>query len=104
MKRSHAVLMLGILLAAFTFGSQLTVLAQAGTTPIVPAPARKPPIAPPPTEAERGERAWQANCGRCHYAPDSLKPRITGTVIRHMRVRANLSAADERAILQYLNP
>jgi cytochrome c5 len=54
--------------------------------------------------AEDGERAFKANCSRCHYAPDTLNPRITGTVIRHMRVRANLSAADERAILHYLNP
>jgi len=33
-----------------------------------------------------------------------LNPRITGTVIRHMRVRANLSASDERDILKYFNP
>jgi cytochrome c5 len=51
-----------------------------------------------------GERAFKANCSRCHYAPESLSPRITGTVIRHMRVRANLSAEDERLILHYLNP
>jgi cytochrome c5 len=57
---------------------------------------------PPPEDS--GEHAFQANCSRCHYAPDTLNPRITGTVIRHMRVRANLSAADERAILRYLNP
>ena len=50
------------------------------------------------------ERAFMANCSRCHYAPESLSPRITGTVVRHMRVRANLSAEDERLILQYLNP
>jgi cytochrome c5 len=104
MKKSYAVLIVGILFGAFAFGSQLTGLAQAGTTPIVRAPATKNTPAQSPTEAERGERAWQTNCSRCHYAPETLRPRITGTVIRHMRVRANLSAADEHAILQYLNP
>ena len=51
-----------------------------------------------------GERAFQANCSRCHYAPEQLRPSITGTVLRHMRVRANLSADDEKAILRYLAP
>lgn len=49
-----------------------------------------------------GERAFQANCSRCHDAPEQLSPDISGTVARHMRVRANLSAADERNILRYL--
>jgi len=51
-----------------------------------------------------GERKFQANCGRCHNAPDQLSPRIAGTVVRHMRVRASLSAEDERDILRYLAP
>ncbi len=51
-----------------------------------------------------GERVFESNCSRCHYAPDQLPHSITGTVIRHMRVRANLSAADEKALLHYLAP
>ncbi len=51
-----------------------------------------------------GERAFQSNCGRCHDAPEQLSPSISGTVVRHMRVRANLSAQDERDILRYLAP
>ena len=51
-----------------------------------------------------GERKFQANCSRCHDAPEQLSPRITGTVLRHMRVRASLSAEDERDILRYLAP
>ena len=51
-----------------------------------------------------GERVFQANCNRCHWAPQQLSPRITGTVVRHMRVRASLSAEDEKAILKYLAP
>lgn len=51
-----------------------------------------------------GERKFQANCSRCHSAPEQLSPRIAGTVVRHMRVRASLSAEDERDILRYLAP
>ena len=55
-------------------------------------------------QQDPGERAFHANCGRCHKPPDQLSPRISGTVVRHMRVRANLSAADEKAILKFLAP
>jgi len=51
-----------------------------------------------------GERKFQANCSRCHTAPEQISPRITGTVLRHMRVRASLSAEDEQDILHYLAP
>lgn len=51
-----------------------------------------------------GERKFQQNCGRCHSAPEELPPSITGTVVRHMRVRASLSAQDEKDILRYLAP
>ena len=51
-----------------------------------------------------GERAFQANCGRCHNPPEQLSTRIAGTVLRHMRERALLSPQDERDILKYLAP
>jgi cytochrome c5 len=51
-----------------------------------------------------GERAFRQNCSRCHQAPESFPPQISGTIVRHMRVRASLSSADERAILKFLNP
>ena len=57
-----------------------------------------------PEAQDPGERKFQANCGRCHNAPQQLSPRIAGTVLRHMRVRASLSASDERDILRYLAP
>jgi len=56
------------------------------------------------TTDDQGERKFRENCSRCHNAPDELPRRITGTVVLHMRVRASLSAADERAILRYLAP
>ncbi len=51
-----------------------------------------------------GERVFAANCSRCHQAPMSLSPRITGTVIMHMRTRARLSQQDQRLLLKYLAP
>lgn len=51
-----------------------------------------------------GERVFQNNCSRCHQAPMGLSPRITGTVITHMRTRARLSRQDEERLLKYLAP
>jgi cytochrome c5 len=56
------------------------------------------------TVSSPGERAFRENCSRCHNPPEQLSPRITGTVLRHMRVRALLSPQDERDILKYLAP
>jgi cytochrome c5 len=53
---------------------------------------------------ETGDQVFAANCSRCHAAPMSLSPRITGTVIMHMRVRARLSRRDEELLLKYLAP
>jgi mono/diheme cytochrome c family protein len=65
----------------------------------------KPKAAPPASaDVARGQRVFEQNCSRCHNAPASIPPQITGTVLRHMRVRASLSAADERALLQFMNP
>ncbi len=72
----------------------------------------KPPVKPRVTvSANRnespdgnGERKFQQNCSRCHQAPEGFPPRISGTIVRHMRVRASLSAQDERDILRFLNP
>jgi hypothetical protein len=68
-----------------------------------PAKQAQPPAATADAR-DPGERKFQANCSRCHNAPEELSPRITGTVVRHMRVRALLSAQDERDILRYLAP
>jgi cytochrome c5 len=51
-----------------------------------------------------GEEVFKANCGRCHTPPMSISPRITGTVIMHMRTRARLSRQDEQLLLKYMAP
>jgi hypothetical protein len=51
-----------------------------------------------------GERKFAQNCGRCHNPPEGFSPHISGTIVRHMRVRAALSKQDEADILHFLNP
>jgi cytochrome c5 len=55
-------------------------------------------------ESAEGERRFETHCGRCHVPPDNLSPAVAKTVVRQMRVRANLSAEDQRLILKYLAP
>jgi cytochrome c5 len=54
--------------------------------------------------ASPGEHVFQQHCSRCHNAPQGFPPQISGTILRHMRVRASLSATDEKALLHFLNP
>lgn len=63
----------------------------------------KPSPAPGGGESE-GEIRFEAHCGRCHNPPEDLSPREARAVIRQMRVRAMLSAEDERLILKYIAP
>jgi cytochrome c5 len=51
-----------------------------------------------------GQKKFNQNCSRCHKAPQSFPPSISGTILKHMRVRASLSQQDERDILRFLNP
>src|SRR5690348_17320239 len=60
--------------------------------------------AAPATAQSTGEQKFNQNCGRCHRSPEGFSPRISGTILKHMRVRASLSQQDEREILHFLNP
>lgn len=56
----------------------------------------------PDTMRIEGEKRFHANCGRCHAAPSKFRPRMMATVLRHMRVRATVTAEDQRLILFYM--
>ncbi len=60
--------------------------------------------APSTGTQDRGQQVFAQNCSRCHNAPEGFSSHISGTITRHMRVRANLSDADFRALLRFLNP
>lgn len=49
-----------------------------------------------------GEKRFRSNCGRCHLAPPKFAPRMMATIVRHMRVRANITNDDMRLILRYM--
>jgi len=49
-----------------------------------------------------GERRFRSNCGRCHAAPPKFPSRMMATIVRHMRVRANITDDDMRLILRYM--
>ena len=51
-----------------------------------------------------GQEVFQHNCARCHNAPEFFPGSVSGTIAHHMRVRANLSEGQYRALLQFLNP
>jgi len=57
-----------------------------------------------PAGQKSGEQIFMENCSRCHKPPMTISPKITGTVVMHMRVRAKLSRQDEQALLRYLAP
>jgi cytochrome c5 len=54
--------------------------------------------------SNEGELIFAQNCSRCHTSPNGFSPRISGTVVRHMRVRAQLSQHDEEELLRFFNP
>jgi cytochrome c5 len=71
-----------------------------------PAPANKKPAAAHASQQYEGdgERIFKENCSRCHNAPEGFSPHISGTIVRHMRVRASLSEHDEQELLRFFNP
>ena len=78
------------------------VVAAAGQ--VAPAASGAPHPQSTAAVASPGEKVFMDNCSRCHIPPMTLSPRITGTVVAHMRVRARLSRSDEKLLLQYLAP
>jgi mono/diheme cytochrome c family protein len=57
-----------------------------------------------PQQEDDGERIFKQNCSRCHNEPEGFSPRISATIVRHMRVRASLSKHDEEELLHFFNP
>lgn len=53
---------------------------------------------------DEGQRVFEQNCSRCHTAPEGFSPRISGTIVHHMRVRASLSQHDQQELLRFFNP
>ena len=86
-------------------GSGLTpVHAQATNQPPAQTSAKKADTKPAPAKKLTGSDLYQINCNRCHperYATE-WTPAQWKTLMTHMRVRANIPAAQAKAILKYL--
>lgn len=95
---------LGMMSAALLIGAVLVLGQEPMTQPKQTAQKAQPTTSPTKNQQSEGERKFQINCGRCHNPPEQVSPRIAGSVIRHMRVRAMLSQEDAREILEYLAP
>jgi cytochrome c5 len=99
---SKCVLAAGL---ALSFVSALGLVAQQSSSPPIKPAGNGAARKQSPTQPEsEGERVFQQNCFRCHNAPEGFSPRISGTIVRHMRVRASLSQHDEQELLRFLNP
>jgi cytochrome c5 len=93
-----------IVLMASLLSTALTLAQASSPKHAGAAPAKSQVKADAAKQPDMGQRKFDANCGRCHSFPEQLSPSLTGTVVRHMRVRANLSAQDEQDILRFLAP
>jgi len=98
---------------SFVLGTLLVSAAavlHAQVRPASPAPRQTTPGTGTTTKVAQshdnddGDIIFAQNCSRCHQAPDAISPRIAGTVVRHMRVRAQLNQTDAEAVLRFLNP
>jgi cytochrome c5 len=95
------VFVLAVLLTYVLFVLQ----AHAQDAPKTPVqPAKKSMSSPRQQLPDSGEQVFAQNCSRCHAAPDGFPPRISGTIVMHMRVRASLSQNEAKALLRFLNP
>lgn len=86
------------------FAALMPMLSQAQTSPSHRKSEDRNAMPAKAADPARGERVFQQNCSRCHNAPQGFPPHISGTILRHMRVRALLSEADEKALLRFMNP
>ncbi len=73
-----------------------------------PTPASKSKVdttaAPIKVEPLSGAELWAMNCSRCHMArnPGEFTAAQWRTIIRHMRIRANLPASQAKELQKYL--
>jgi hypothetical protein len=97
-------IMLGLSLLAVTGGIGASVAMCQADGPPQGSGNKSPMKVVHATNEDRGQQVFEQNCARCHNAPDGFSSRISGSVAMHMRVRANLSEEDYKALRKFLNP
>ena len=103
MKTRHVAALLLVLSGTIVYASEAQPSARShgGTAAVRPATTRQPELVKRSSLPD-GDDAYKANCSRCHLAPRKFSDRQTTTILMHMRARANMTAAETDAILQYL--
>jgi cytochrome c5 len=96
-KRVEQVMLACLLLAT------VVAVGQADNAPRQP-DAQKTQRGVQPAGSDRGQEVFHQNCYRCHQEPEGFSPSVSGTIAKHMRVRAGLSDEDYKALLKFLNP
>ena len=100
MRSTH--LIFGVLLMASV--SALAITAQQSSTPVIAPTKKSAARKQADQQQDNGARVFKQNCARCHTAPEGFSPSISGTIVRHMRVRASLSQQEEEKLLHFFNP
>ena len=102
MKQLEVIMLGGVLLA----GSASLAGMKASSSQSQPAATGQPARAADTDQhnTERGQQVFNQNCSRCHNSPEGFSQHISGTIAKHMRMRAGLSDTDYRALLKFLNP
>lgn len=101
------MIMKHLIVSLLTVAASSGAILAAASSPKKPTPqatASQPTAKAASQSTDEGQRVFEQNCSRCHTAPDGFSSRISGTIVRHMRVRANLSKHDEEELLRFLNP
>jgi hypothetical protein len=98
MKLLRGIVLAGILTVPFVVLAQSTSNSQTKASKLQKKQIQQP------VRMNEGERVFVQNCSRCHNPPDGFSPRIAGSIVRHMRVRASLSEKDAQALLRFFNP
>lgn len=102
MPRSNRSLLHFILLGTALAATLTAAFAYASPSQKDAVPKAAPATAP--SDSSEGEHIFQQRCSNCHNAPEGFSQRISGTIVRHMRVRASLSKREEEELLRFLNP
>ena len=99
MKKLSSTLLVVILILT-SFG--LALLAAQTEQKSKPQSTAKPKAESKVREGFSADEVYKSNCTRCHSELPKVSERRTKTILRHMRVRANLTQAEAKAVLEYM--
>ena len=103
MKHVQALMLFALVLATCATITQAKEASKQSQSNVSTADTR-PAADPKPASSDRGQQVFAQNCSRCHNSPEGFSSHISGTIARHMRVRAGLSDEDYKALRLFLNP